>query len=323
VKGEEPPIGTIEPGKLADLVIVAENPLANLKVLYGTGAVRLDDETGEAARVGGVTWTIKDGIVYDAKQLLEDVAEMVRVSRRWSGGWRRTRRFRGTDRRHDRRGSRGPRGAVVVAPRSSARSRSPFWPWDARPRGRRRPGRRGSRALDARSARAAQPASRTRPAPPPSSGLDSLLLEEAYARAARDAPPVQSARGAPWDARGRGLFQWRLPRRIANIKSASKSVISTLVGIAIEEGRLEGLDQRVLDLLPEYRGVNEDPRIEQLTVGNLLSMQAGSSPPRRATTGDGSRAGTGCGTRCGAPSSRSPGDAWSTAPGTPISCQRS
>jgi len=78
VKGEEPPVGTLEPGKLADLVIVEENPLANLKVLYGTGAVKLDDETGEATRVGGVRWTIKDGIIYDARQLLEDVAQMVR-----------------------------------------------------------------------------------------------------------------------------------------------------------------------------------------------------------------------------------------------------
>jgi len=62
----------------ADLIIVEENPLENLKVLYGTGAVKLDDETGEVGRVGGVKWTIKDGIVYDAKQLLEDVREMVR-----------------------------------------------------------------------------------------------------------------------------------------------------------------------------------------------------------------------------------------------------
>ncbi len=77
-RGEEPPMGTIEPGKLADLVIVPENPLENLKVLYGTGAVKLDDETGEATRVGGIRYTIKDGIVYDARQLLEDVAEMVR-----------------------------------------------------------------------------------------------------------------------------------------------------------------------------------------------------------------------------------------------------
>jgi len=45
--------------------------------LYGTGAVKLNDKTGKAERVGGVKWTIKDGIVYDAKQLLADVAAMV------------------------------------------------------------------------------------------------------------------------------------------------------------------------------------------------------------------------------------------------------
>ena len=54
-----------------------ENPIENLKVLYGTGAVKLNDETGEVERVGGVKYTIKDGIVYDAKQLLRDVEEMV------------------------------------------------------------------------------------------------------------------------------------------------------------------------------------------------------------------------------------------------------
>jgi len=39
--------------------------------------VKLDDETGLPTRVGGVRYTIKDGIVYDAKKLLEDVAAMV------------------------------------------------------------------------------------------------------------------------------------------------------------------------------------------------------------------------------------------------------
>ena len=59
---------------LADMVIVDQNPLQNFKVLYGTGAVRLNDKTGKAERVGGIKYTIKDGIVYDAKQLLADVA---------------------------------------------------------------------------------------------------------------------------------------------------------------------------------------------------------------------------------------------------------
>jgi imidazolonepropionase-like amidohydrolase len=77
-KGKPVEFGVIRPGLLADLVIVPENPIVNLKVLYGTGAVKLNDETGKVERVGGVKYTIKDGIVYDAKELLSDVAKMVR-----------------------------------------------------------------------------------------------------------------------------------------------------------------------------------------------------------------------------------------------------
>ena len=76
-KGQNIEFGVLKPGMLADLVVVEENPVLNLKVLYGTGAVFLNDETGEVERRGGVKYTIKDGIVYDAKQLLEDVARMV------------------------------------------------------------------------------------------------------------------------------------------------------------------------------------------------------------------------------------------------------
>jgi len=73
----DPDFGIIRPGKLADLVIVGENPLANLKVLYPTGWMRLNDETGKVERVGGIQYTIKDGIVFDSKKLLADVAAMV------------------------------------------------------------------------------------------------------------------------------------------------------------------------------------------------------------------------------------------------------
>ena len=69
--------GVVREGLLADLVIIDENPVENIKVLYGTGWQRLNDETGATEWVGGVRYTIKDGIIYDAKQLLADVARMV------------------------------------------------------------------------------------------------------------------------------------------------------------------------------------------------------------------------------------------------------
>ena len=75
-KGVEPPVGHIAVGKLADLVIAPENPLQNFKTLYGTGFEKVGPD-GKAQRVGGIKYTIKDGIVYDAKRLLADVEAMV------------------------------------------------------------------------------------------------------------------------------------------------------------------------------------------------------------------------------------------------------
>ena len=74
--GMEKDLGTVEQGKLADIIIVDANPLKNLQVLYGTGAIHLN-ENGTVSRIGGVKYTIKDGIVYDAKQLLNDVKVIV------------------------------------------------------------------------------------------------------------------------------------------------------------------------------------------------------------------------------------------------------
>lgn len=60
-----------------------------------------------------------------------------------------------------------------------------------------------------------------------------------------------------------------------NIKSASKTVLSALAGIAIDKGVLKGTDQRVADVLQRDLPANPDPRLRMITVGNLLSMQAG------------------------------------------------
>ena len=84
-KGEKIQFGVVRAGMLADLAIVGENPVQNLKVLYGTGAVRLNDETGRAERVGGILYTVKDGIIYDARQLRKDVEKMVQKQKRERG----------------------------------------------------------------------------------------------------------------------------------------------------------------------------------------------------------------------------------------------
>ncbi|MEX2179753.1 MAG: amidohydrolase family protein [Gemmatimonadaceae bacterium] len=71
--------GVIRPGFSADLAIVDGNPLHNLKVFYGTG-VEVERD-GQVERRGGVRYTIKQGIVFDARQLLADVREMVRAAK--------------------------------------------------------------------------------------------------------------------------------------------------------------------------------------------------------------------------------------------------
>ncbi|NIM50535.1 MAG: amidohydrolase family protein [Gemmatimonadales bacterium] len=71
--------GVVRPGFEADLLVVDGNPLHNLKVLYGTGVTV--EENGRMVRRGGVRFTIKDGIVFDAPALLEEVKQMVRQAK--------------------------------------------------------------------------------------------------------------------------------------------------------------------------------------------------------------------------------------------------
>lgn len=65
------------------------------------------------------------------------------------------------------------------------------------------------------------------------------------------------------------------PGAPTNIKSASKSVVAALVGIAIDRGVLEGTDQPIAPLLRADLPASPDPRLARVTVGHLLSMQAG------------------------------------------------
>jgi cytosine/adenosine deaminase-related metal-dependent hydrolase len=67
----------IRKGAPADLVIIDGNPLDNFKVMYGTG-INLYSEDGLSIKeAGGVEWTIKNGVIFDCKELLSEVEEYV------------------------------------------------------------------------------------------------------------------------------------------------------------------------------------------------------------------------------------------------------
>ncbi len=63
--------------------------------------------------------------------------------------------------------------------------------------------------------------------------------------------------------------------RPANMKSASKSVISALIGIAIEQGHIESVNATLVDFFPEYLQGDEYAAKRGITVENLLTMQSG------------------------------------------------
>lgn len=79
--GHEDQVGTLELGKKADIIAVKGNPLANLKLLYPTGTIRLDPADGKVHQVGGIDYIIKDGIVFEGATLRRSVRDMVTAAK--------------------------------------------------------------------------------------------------------------------------------------------------------------------------------------------------------------------------------------------------
>lgn len=60
-----------------------------------------------------------------------------------------------------------------------------------------------------------------------------------------------------------------------NIKSASKSIISLLVGIAVDRGDIESVDQPIAQYFEGYFKNNSNPQKEKITIKDLLTMRSG------------------------------------------------
>ena len=63
--------------------------------------------------------------------------------------------------------------------------------------------------------------------------------------------------------------------RQVNVKSVSKTLLSAMIGIALEAGYFENLDQRVEEFLPAYFEGITDSRKREITLENLITMRSG------------------------------------------------
>ena len=104
-------------------------------------------------------------------------------------------------------------------------------------------------------------------------GFDAFELAEAVDQAA-DLAPLTSllvARGTTTVAEV--YFNGRGPNQGANLKSASKSVLSALTGIALADGSLDGVTQPIGPFFP--RLLADAPRKQRITIHHLLTQQTG------------------------------------------------
>jgi CubicO group peptidase (beta-lactamase class C family) len=70
-------------------------------------------------------------------------------------------------------------------------------------------------------------------------------------------------------------YSWGSREKFAHVHSVTKSVTSALVGIALEKGYLDSVDQKLVDFFPEYITDESDPMKKEICIRHLLTMSAG------------------------------------------------
>ena len=115
---------------------------------------------------------------------------------------------------------------------------------------------------------------------PAAVGLDPAALEAVDARAVAEVPNLSALlavrNGYLVFERSYNGYQ---PSTPINTRSVTKSVTATLVGIAIAEGDISGLDATIGELIPDRIPVGADPAIADVTLSQLLTMTSGIAWP--------------------------------------------
>jgi CubicO group peptidase (beta-lactamase class C family) len=110
---------------------------------------------------------------------------------------------------------------------------------------------------------------------PDEQGLDPMLVAELYHNAAE----LETLYGLLVVKNGHLIaekyFNQGSVEQKARVQSATKSVTSALVGIALEQGCLSSVDEKMIEFFPEVAGQITDPRKEKITIRDMLQMRAG------------------------------------------------
>jgi len=110
---------------------------------------------------------------------------------------------------------------------------------------------------------------------PAEQGLDPMLVAELYLNATE----LETLYGLLVIKNGyliaEGYFNEGAVDQLSGRQSATKSFTSALVGIALDQGCLSSVDQKIMDFFPEFAGQIADPRKEQITIMDLLQMRGG------------------------------------------------
>ncbi len=110
---------------------------------------------------------------------------------------------------------------------------------------------------------------------PAGQGLNPMLVAELYCNAAK----LQTIHSLLVIKNGylvaENYFEGGAIDQKDRLQSATKSVTSALVGIALDRGLLLDVDQKMIDFFPEIAGQMTDPRKKQITIRHLLQMRGG------------------------------------------------
>lgn len=112
-------------------------------------------------------------------------------------------------------------------------------------------------------------------ATPASQGLDEAKLERAASYLAKRPEPRSFLVIRNDSLVFERYFHDAGPNESRNVHSASKGIISALVGIAIERGDIERLDQPLVEIIPEMFPDPPGATKSKITIEHLLAMTAG------------------------------------------------